>query len=127
MAQKGWNAKGKLTPLYARFGARKGLSEAAGVPESTLSGINSGSRPLGLAVARRLEAATGVTLVDLGAPLNLVADDPASRLIQERLDVLEGRQAKITQRLSRVEKAQARIAELQKANRQGDGQVGGQQ
>lgn len=80
--QKGWCAKGLLTPWYAMFeDGRDGMAKAVGVPPSSLSRVNQGGSNLGETLARKitngLNAALSdkldapVTLQDLGAPVGV--------------------------------------------------------
>ena len=66
--EKGWEARGLLKPLWGRVGGRDRLAELTGIQPSTISGYNAGRLPLGMANARKIAAALGVTVADLGAP-----------------------------------------------------------
>jgi transcriptional regulator with XRE-family HTH domain len=65
--ERGWSAKGLLEPLWQRVGGRDELARLTGISGSTLSGYNSGKRPLGMANAHKIAAVLGVSLYDLGA------------------------------------------------------------
>lgn len=71
----GWDATGKLKPLWDRLaGQRDQLADLTGILPTVLSGYNSGGRLLGmknaLRIAAAMKAATGadVTVYDLGKP-----------------------------------------------------------
>lgn len=82
--QKGWDAKGLLTPLYARHGGREGLAEKTGVSIAHLSGVNNGKRELGIDAARKIAEATGISVLELGAPV-----EEADEKGRSWLDLLE--------------------------------------
>jgi len=64
-----WNAKGRLLPFWSELpGKRDGLAARTGIRGPELSAYNSGKRNLGIVNARRIAAALGVTLEDLGEP-----------------------------------------------------------
>lgn len=66
--EKGWDASGRLGPLWKSIGGRDKLAEATGIRGSTLSGYNTGRLPLGKDNAARIAEALGVTTADLGEP-----------------------------------------------------------
>lgn len=66
--RRSWSAKGLLSPLWGRVGGRDGLAERTGIHGPTLSGYNSGRARMGEDAGRRIAAALGVTLEELGAP-----------------------------------------------------------
>lgn len=69
VAQKGWNAKGLLQPLWREIeGGREGLELLTGIRGTELSSYNSGKKPLGIANARRIADALGISVLELGAP-----------------------------------------------------------
>ncbi len=103
-----WNAKGWLSPLWQNLpGKRDGLAALTGIRGPELSAYNSGKRNLGTANARRIATALGVSVLELGAPveeadekgetfLDLLADLRAVVEAQgvktnEALDLLRGR------------------------------------
>lgn len=121
--ERGWDAKGLLAPLWQeRFtgaGRREQLAALVEISPQTLSAYNSGNRPLGITNARKLAAALGVSLADLGAPEGV--PDARGATLRDRLeelaatltDALED-QAKQKRELrdlrSRVRKLEARRA-----------------
>lgn len=84
--QKGWNAKGLLTPLYKKHGGRDGLAAKTGVPAGTLSRINTGAGNMGEDVAQRLVGPLKISVLELGAPAEMV--DDKGRPALERLEEL---------------------------------------
>src|SRR5262249_7593431 len=66
--RKSWSARGLLSPLWGRVGGRDGLAERTGIHGPTLSGYNTGRQRMGEDAGRRIAAALGVTLEELGAP-----------------------------------------------------------
>lgn len=103
MPGQGWDAKGILKPLWQEYGGRDELAAAAGTTGTVLSAINTGyrDRKLGIVLARKLAAALDVSLAELGAP-EAVADDPASRKIQDRLAELEAEVRWLRSQLTRA-------------------------
>lgn len=85
--ERGWNAKGLLTPLYEVHGGRDGLAIKVGAPPGTLSAVNSGKRNLGIRLARRIAQATKISVLELGAPEENA--DAKGLLLIERLEGLE--------------------------------------
>jgi hypothetical protein len=105
-----------LTPLYAKVGSVDELARLVSAPRSSLSAVNSGKRNLGLVLARRLRDATGVSLVDLGAPEEVVAGDPPSRPVLDRLKALEATVAALqTEREEILQGVVERLALLEAA------------
>lgn len=101
--QRGWDAKGKLTPLYAKVGGVDKLAELSGSPRSSLAAINSGKRKLGPGLAARIAEAADVSLEDLmGTPTGTSPDEMESMRV--RLAELE----------ALVDRQQTTIAVLQK-------------
>jgi transcriptional regulator with XRE-family HTH domain len=93
--ERGWDAKGLLAPLWQeRFtgaGRREQLAELVEISPQTLSAYNSGKRPLGITNARKLAAALGVSLAELGAPEG--ESDPRGATLRSRLDELAAKLA----------------------------------
>lgn len=81
---KGWKATGLLTPLYEAHGGRDALAAKAKTSATTLSQINRGKRNLGLGLAQRIAEAAGISVLELGAPLE--AADERSQTIFDRLE-----------------------------------------
>jgi transcriptional regulator with XRE-family HTH domain len=100
--ERGWNAKGRLTPLYKRFRRRDDLAEITGIDTGTLSGYNSGKRNLGMGNALRIADATGVTLADLGAPTDVQEEDRVRRIVREELAESRELLARILARLQQL-------------------------
>lgn len=92
--QKGWNAKGCLTPLYKKHGGVAELAERTGIVRQTLGGYNTGRLPLGIENAQRIADAADVTLEDLGYPSDLNEASRAIRTLvrEELIDVLRKEQ-----------------------------------
>jgi hypothetical protein len=66
------------------------LARLTGIPATNLSAINQGNKPLTPESAQKImDAVPGVTLLDLGASDEIVADDPLSQLLIERVARLE--------------------------------------
>lgn len=117
--ERGWSAKGLLAPLWQeRFsgpGKREQLADLVEISPQTLSAYNSGNRPLGITNARRIAAALGVSLAELGAPEG--EEDARSVTLRARLeelsaavgDALEA-QAKLSREVSRL---RARVGKLE--------------
>ena len=114
--QKGWKAKGLLKPLWQTYpGKRDGLAVAVGSTGGNLSGINSGRLRLGRDLGQRLADELGVSLLELGAPLEAV--DARGLTLVSRLEALADqvaesveRQAKLHRQVSRL---QARVRRLE--------------
>ncbi len=85
--EKGWKAEGLIRPLYKKAGGRDALARKAQASPQTLSAIEGGRQNLGEALARRLAAAAGITLAELGAPEGVL--EPRDRSILGRLAKLE--------------------------------------
>lgn len=83
----GWSAQGLLEPLWKEIGGRDELARRTGILGQTLSGYNTGKRPLGLINGRKIASALGVSLAELGGPLE--GDDPRSQMVGSRLERLE--------------------------------------
>lgn len=67
--ERGWDAAGRLEPLWARLpGRRDELARLTGIKPTTLSAYNSGGRRIGMRNAQRIAEALDVSLYDLGAP-----------------------------------------------------------
>ena len=87
MAEKGWDAKGLLQPLWSKYpGGRDGLAEAVGTTGNSLSARNTGKRTLGLSLGTRLAEELHVSLLELGAPSGAV--DEAGLTLVDRLESL---------------------------------------
>lgn len=85
---RGWYATGLLEPLWAKVGGRDELGRLAGVGGTTLSGYNGGTKRLGMKNAVKIARALGVTVADLGGPVD--AADPENRVpIPDRLALVE--------------------------------------
>lgn len=82
-----WYATGLLEPLWGAVGGRDRLAAVTGIQPGTLSGYNTGRLKLGLRNAKRLAAALGVSVFDLGAPE--AEADAADHTILGRLAELE--------------------------------------
>ena len=114
---RSWNAEGLIKLAWDRLGVSNGrdtLAERTGIPATNLSSINSGNKLLTLNYAERICVATGVTLAELGAPLEALSEEERSLydLLQSALEQAErGRAAvyvslgSIDVRLSRIEDA----------------------
>lgn len=116
--EKGWEATGLLKPLWARVGGRDALAELAGIsPPGTLSAYNSGKRPLGIVNARKIAAALDISLLELGAPEEVL--DPKDQGVLARLASLEAsavREADLDPWLNVVELlAEGRVREAKEA------------
>jgi transcriptional regulator with XRE-family HTH domain len=121
--ERGWNAKGRLAPLWSQLegpAKRDQLADLTGITPTTLSAYNSGNRPLGIANARRIVEALGdagvdVSLLELGAPAG-EADARGQRLVDrleelaDRLSDSMERQAKLTKEVSLL---RARVRKLE--------------
>lgn len=113
--QKGWDATGKLEPLWRRYpGGQEALAHAAGSNRTSLSAINKGTRKLGIGLATRLAAALNVSVLELGAPLT--AGDAKGELLVERLhqmeDLLRGFSAELERMTVELADAQARLEQI---------------
>jgi transcriptional regulator with XRE-family HTH domain len=106
---RGWNAKGLLAAHWDKVGKRDGLAAATGITGETLSGYNSGSRPLGKKNATKIAAVLGVSLLDLGAP-EAEADDPPS---QAALVLLAELSAEVKRLSADLVAAQQRLEKLE--------------
>jgi len=114
--EKGWNAKGLLKPLWSRLeGKRDELARMTGIGGGVLSAYNSGKRPLGIANARRIAAALGVTVEELGGP----AEPGVELALADRLRALEAAQIAAEVERTRVAEhlagLEARVAGLEAA------------
>lgn len=91
---RSWNAKGLVELAWKRLDdpRRDELARITGIEPGNLSSYNSGKRPLTIRQARKIAAASGMNIVELGAPEDL-ADDEGSQIL-DRLRVLE-RQMKL--------------------------------
>lgn len=78
--ERGWDATGRLEALWHRVGGRDKLAGITGISPTTLSGYNTGKKPLGMKNAPRIAEALGVTVYDLGAP-PAVPKDPERDLL----------------------------------------------
>lgn len=99
VAQRGWYARGKLTPLYVQFGGRDTLAAKSGVSPQTLSAINSGARRMADDVYERL-VGVGVSPVALGRPDGRDAGDGEAAAMIRRV---EGRVTSLDERLATLE------------------------
>ena len=85
--ERGWDASGLLQPAWKNYpGGRDALALAVGTSPSVLSSINTGKRNLGIALATRLAAKLGVSVLELGAPEGLA--DPRGKDLLSRLEAL---------------------------------------
>lgn len=110
VATPGWNAKGRISPLYARFGGREALAALVGISVTELSSLNSGKKNLGLSRATKIAEATGVTLEELGQPPEASVAGLAEfqeQLVALRRD-LGARLSQIEERLAAVERRRGR-------------------
>lgn len=87
--EKGWKATGRLKPLWGKVGGRDGLAAATKINGQTLSAYNSGSRPLGIVNARRIAEALGVSVLDLGGPVE--DSDEAGKSVLALLEELSAK------------------------------------
>lgn len=113
---RSWNAKGLVKPAWERLGLRNGrdsLAQLTGIPGTNLSSMNTGKKPMTMESAAKIADATGVSVLELGAPLSEV--DAAGQSVLDRLEGLvveaeRGRAAvaaslaSIDVRLSRIER-----------------------
>lgn len=111
--ERGWKATGLLRPLWLAYtgGAciarRDAFAKAVGSSGTTLSAINAGSRNLGIGLARRIAEVAGVSVLDVGAPEDLV--DARGRTLLDHLEELGGRIADLTERQLKTEKEVGRL------------------
>jgi transcriptional regulator with XRE-family HTH domain len=105
--EKGWNAKGLLAAHWKAVGGRDALAEATGISGATLSGYNSGSRNLGMANARRIADALGISVLELGAPLAEVDEQGAT--LATRLEELATQLAEAVEQQAAANRAIARL------------------
>lgn len=66
--ERGWDATGRLRPLWGKVGGRDRLADLTGINATVLSSYNSGKRQLGEKNAKRIAKALKVSLLELGAP-----------------------------------------------------------
>jgi transcriptional regulator with XRE-family HTH domain len=85
---EGWDAAGRLEPLWGRVGGRDKLAKLTGIQPGTLSSYNSGKRGLGEKNARRIAAVLKVSIFDLGAP-EAAASTRRERRVVDRLREVE--------------------------------------
>lgn len=130
--EPGWNAEGLLQPLWLKYpGGRDGLAAKVGTTGSALSSRNSGSRPLGYDLGSRLAAELGVSVLELGAPLEVA--DAAGETLVTRLEGLAVDLAEAVRKQSgmatQIARLQARVRTLEArpwpAEDQSKGQAGG--
>lgn len=82
--KSGWNAKGRIEPLWLRLDPPKveTLAELTGINVKTLYQYNAGTKNLGERNAARLSTATNASLYDLGKTRHLDWDFAMSLLGQ---------------------------------------------
>ena len=117
MAEKGWNAKGLLQPLWVRYpGGRDALAAKVGTTGNSLSARNTGTRNLGMSLGLRLADELGVSLLELGAPAES-AVDAASVTLASRLESLAGDLAKAARKqatmATEIRQLRARVQQLE--------------
>jgi type II secretory pathway component PulM len=111
VADKGWNARGKIRPLWQQLDGpakREQLAEISGVRATELSAHNNG-KPLGAAVAQKIIdglATRGITVsrLELGAPI-AEADEQGQTfldLLAELRAVVEAQGVKTNEALDRL-------------------------
>lgn len=114
--ERGWDAKGLLRPLWERLpGKRDELAELTGIRGTTLSSYNAGTRPLGIANARRIADALQVTVADLGGREGGLDAAPTIRDLLEQLQAtVEDQQLMIDAQRSATRRLQARVRDLER-------------
>lgn len=113
--EQSWNAEGLVEKAWERLGVTNGrdsLAQLTGIPATNLSSINTGNRRLTVKMARKISAATGASLLELGAPLRAVEEEDQNLydlLAAARDEARRGREALLVSlgaidvRLSRIE------------------------
>lgn len=113
---RSWNAKGRVEDAWKRLGVTNGrdsLAQLTGIPATNLSSMNTGNKPMTVEQGQKIVKATGVTLLELGAPLEAVESEDRSLfdlLATARDEAERGRGAllealtSIDVRLSRIER-----------------------
>jgi hypothetical protein len=89
-------------------GGRDALAKKIGTTGSSLSSRNSGTKPLGIQLARKIADETGVSVMELGAPEGLA--DPRGLTL---LDRLEGLAVDLAEAARRVVELQERVSMLE--------------
>lgn len=105
-----------MEEAWKRLGVKNGrdsLARLTDIPATNLSSMNTGKKPMTVATAKKIAEATGITLLELGAPLEAVEGDERDLffLLAEARDEAErGRGAllaalgSIDARLSQIER-----------------------
>lgn len=96
---RSWQAQHLLKPLWVQHGGRRKLAADTGISEGHLSKVNGGKAPLTLPAAETIARALGVSLLDLGAPAEVAADDPASMTLRDILVQLGAEVAQLSEEL----------------------------
>lgn len=127
-----WKAKDLVQPIWQRWGEdhkidkapRDALAQKLGTTGTTLSALNTGSKWMTLKMARRIAEETGVSVLELGAPL-----EEADEAGQSMLDRLQELAVKLGDSVDRQLKTEAKVRRLQarvrvlEAAREGTGAV----
>lgn len=109
-----WNAKGLVQQAWQRLGVQNGrdaLAQLTGIPGTNLSSMNTGNKPMTVGTAKKIAAATGVTLLELGAPLEAVKGDQRDLffLLAEARDEAERGRAALLESLGSIDDRLSRI------------------
>ena len=107
--QEGWKAKGLLKPLWLAHGGRKKVAGDAGISEGHLSKVNAGKAKLGLTVATKVASVTGVSVLELGAPVEQA--DAAGETLLSRLEELAAAHAESARKQTTMAREIARLQE----------------
>lgn len=117
--QRSWKAEGLVEKVWDRLGVSNGRDELARLTRihgTNLSSINSGKKLMSISYAERIaREVPGVTIYDLGAPVDVYAPSEQPPTVLERIADLEARVTRLEGGSTNADELRESVAKLRQA------------